>query len=368
MNIKFINLLRFILIFLIIRQFIWIITTNSSFFSKTFNYQQLTDFYQHSQFAQTPEDRINIIQDEDLYAYSGWHYLTTSQLDSINIEHPPLGKYLIGLSILLTGNQNIGQIFWGLCFTILLYLLGKKIMNNSLLALLAVLLFTQEALFKEQMTHSLLDLIQGVFLLILLLITLLKPKYRIFYQGISLGCIASIKFPSIALIALITLFIYNFLQDKKSLIKNTLTISFVCLAVYLLSYSPFFIKYQNPIHFYNLQLRALKIQLSHVPEYPKGQVFNVLLFDRWLSWWGTKDFIKSGYWNIMWPVLIISFVISLRTKFKKNLLINLWIISYLCFIASRLFFPRYLLLLLPFLYLNLCYNFKSLNIFKDHES
>ena len=69
--------------------------------------------------------------------------------------------------------------------------------------------------------------------------------------------------------------------------------------------------------------------LSHVPEYPKAQVFNVLLFNRWLSWWGEKGYIKTSSWNFLWPILTINFFLTLF-EFRKNLLINLWTLFYLC--------------------------------------
>jgi len=324
-----------------------------------FNFQKLEKLYNHSQFAPKPEERIFIIQDEDLYAYAGFQYLKTGKLDSINIEHPPLGKYFIGLSILVFNNQNVGQIIWGGLFLFLLYLFAKKVLKSKSLALLLVLFFSQELLFKDQLIYSLLDLPLGVFLLLFFLKSLEKkvsPK-TIFIQGLSLGAIASIKYPTTALIAFVTLVVYYLLTKKEKIFNRLIIIGFIALGVFLISYLPFFIKNPSFISFYNLQFKALKIHLSHVPEYPKGQVFNVLLLNRWLSWWGDKNYIKTGFWNFIWPILTINFFITFL-KFKKNLLINLWSFFYLSFISIRLFFPRYLFLLLPFFYIQLFFNIK----------
>ena len=136
-------------------------------FTQKFDFQKLDHLYKKSQFAKDTSDRQLIIQDHDLYAYAGWTYLATGNLETVNIEHPPLGKYLVGLSILLFGNQNIGQLFWGFLFLLLFYQLTLKITKNVFLSLLIVFLFSLEKIFQDQLTHSLLNLPLAVFLIIL---------------------------------------------------------------------------------------------------------------------------------------------------------------------------------------------------------
>ncbi|MFC1711433.1 glycosyltransferase family 39 protein [Patescibacteria group bacterium] len=353
----------FTLIALIFLSLFKIINNGKDKYLVKFNYDNLSKLYNSSQFATQPENRKNIIQDEDLYAYVGYKYLTSGEIDKINIEHPPLGKYFIGLSTLIFKNQNIGQIIWGLIFLALLFLLAQKTLKYKTLSLLVIFFLTQERLFTEQVTTSLLDIVQGVFLLVFLLLSLTKKSTNkvLLAQGISLGTIASIKYPTIAIVVLITWILYKVIKKTsfKIIKKEFFYLSISAAIVFLLTYLPFYFKNPSPLSFLKLQEKALRIHLSHVPEYPKLQVFNVLLFDRWLTWWGEKSFIKTGFWNIGWPILILSFFASL-TKIKQNLLIKLWALLYLLFLSLRLFFPRYLFLLLPFLYLNLCYNFQRL--------
>jgi predicted membrane-bound dolichyl-phosphate-mannose-protein mannosyltransferase len=357
------KLIFYILTALIIFSFSLSVFRNISHYTTPLNMNALKNLYENSQYAELPENRKKIMQDEDLYAYAGWHYLTTGKLDRVNIEHPPLGKYLIGLSVLIFNNQNIGQIFWGVLAITLLYFLSKKYLRSPSLNLVVVLLLTQEKLFKEQITHSLLDIILLVFLLMFLLLLTNKKQAdkKAIPQGIVLGTIASIKYPSIAAVIFAVWLVFKFINKKnlQQLIKNTVVLTVTAGTVFLLTYIPFFIKNPNPLNFIRLQEKALRIHLSYVPEYPKFQVFNVLLFDRWLSWWGEKDFIETGYWNIFWPIATIVFLASL-IKPKKLLPIKLCSLFYLLFLSSRLFFPRYLFLLLPFLYLNLCYTLQGI--------
>jgi predicted membrane-bound dolichyl-phosphate-mannose-protein mannosyltransferase len=341
------------------------------FYKTKFDINYLTYLYNHSQFSEKPQNRQLTIQDEDLYAYTGWNYLKTGEVNKINIEHPPLGKYLIGISIIIFNNQNIGQLIWALIFLGLLYKLSNLVLKNKSLSLLVVLFFIQEQLFFEQITHSLLDIILGVFLLIFLLASLQKKLKTTRWQiieGLSLGAIASIKYPTIAGIAFFTLIIFNLLTKEKNILRHFITTGLLASFVFLCSYLPFFIKNPSAISFVNLQIKALKLWLSNVPEYPKFQVFNVLFLNRWLSWWGDKSYIKTNNWNIAWPILTTNFFIGLiNIGNRKNLLIILWCLFYLLSLSLKLFFPRYLILLLPFLYISLCYNLKRLFLFLNHK-
>ncbi len=365
------NLLFLALVSFVGWSFISFISTHLSYYKTPFDNQKMADLFTHSQFAPNPQDHLLIIRDEDLYAYAGWYYLKTGVLDKVNIEHPPLGKYFIGLSIFLFNNQNVGQIFWSLTFLILLYILAQKYLQNKVLAILVVLLSSQEILFEEQLGKSLLDLPLAVFLLLLFLTQTYYKRIsnHALLSGLCLGAIASIKYPLIAAIAWVTLAVYGYFKKEKNRLNKFMVITVTAGLVFLLTYLPFFLKNPTPISFITLQTKALKLWLSNVPEYPKFQVFNVLFFDRWLSWWGNKGYIKTGYWNILWPISTAIFFLELiKIRLKKNLLINLWCLFYLLGTSFKLFFPRYLLLLLPFLYLNLCYNLKSLFLFLYHKS
>jgi hypothetical protein len=353
MKIKIINLFLILLIILAAGFFLF---KNLAFYQQPFNADQLSELYSQSQFAEKPEKRKLIIQDYDLYAYAGYQYLITDKLDQVNIEHPPLGKYLIGLSIFLFKNQNIGQLIFGIIFLLLFYKLSFKITKNTPLSLLLVLIFFQEKIFQEQLTHSLLDLSLGLFLIIFFLSLInqtRKNKLNLIIRGLSLGAIAGIKYPTTAFLVWLTMFFYLFLKKEKGIIRKVFISTFIAIIFFLTLYFPFFIKNPNPLSFYNLQVKALKIHLSHVPEYPKAQVFNVLFLNRWLTWWGNKEYIKTEFWNILWPILTLNFILTLifLKKTQSNLLINLWSSIYLISLSWRLFFPRYLFLLLPFLYL-----------------
>jgi hypothetical protein len=91
-----------------------------------------------------------------------------------------------------------------------------------------------------------------------------------------------------------------------------------------------------------------------------GNIFQMILLNKWYRWWG-HSYGKIDEWRYTWPLLCIGFMVALIFKIKnfaKNhkmgqepiLLLLIWSVVYLLFLIFIPVWPRYLLLLLPFLY------------------
>ena len=348
-----------VLIFLI---FCYQVIANRSAYSYAYNYQDAQQLYENSQFSSDLSKRSQIINDEDLYAYAGYSYLTQGGLDTINIEHPPLGKYLFGISILLFHNPNIIQIPLAALLLFLLYRISHKILGNTILAALIPLALLFENLFKTQLTHSLLDLPQATMIALFILILMSRSSSLINQSiklGLVLGAVASIKYPATALL-LTCVYLINLLKNSekiKSVLISTIILGSTALSFFLLMYIPLLIN-QGIGGFVATQIGALRIHLSHVPEYPPLAPLKVLLFNQWPVWFDAAHPIHTlTEWNFLWPVLGIGVLISplVLTLISKKpskifpLLLFTWL--YFAFINSRLFFPAYLFLILPYLYL-----------------
>jgi len=335
-------------------------------FLQRFDAKALENLYQHSQFSQNPADRTEIIRDHDLYAYSGWYYLKTGDLRMVNIEHPPLGKYLIGLSILLFHNQNIMQIPLAITLLWITYLLAYKILKSPWLAVLVPLALILENLFLKQTTQSLLDLPQAV--VIGLFCYLALAKKNPYLLGILLGAVSSIKFPATAIILGLSFLIHSALTNKRQSIKAGIVVLITALGFYLLTYTPLFLK-QGPAGVASLHIRALKIHLSHLPKYPPFVPLKVMFLNQWPVWWDEKNPIhQTEEWNIFWPVLGAAILLSplfywlkyKKSEKKQHLLFFLFNWLYFIFLNSRLFFPSYLFLILPYFYLFFIWEIKLL--------
>lgn len=70
------------------------------------------------------------ISDSELYSYVGYRYMQGENPSLLNPEHPPLGKYLIGISILLFNNENVILLIIGFLCLILVFLITYLISHS----------------------------------------------------------------------------------------------------------------------------------------------------------------------------------------------------------------------------------------------
>jgi predicted membrane-bound dolichyl-phosphate-mannose-protein mannosyltransferase len=360
---KFLNTL---IIITLVFFFIIKIYQNIDSYASKFDYSRLNNLYQYSQYALNPNNRLYVMQDWDLYAYAGYTYLTTGKIDSINIEHPPLGKYLYGISILLFNNASILQIPFAIIFLYLSFHLAKIFLSSALFSYLIVFLLINESLFSIQLRYSLLDLMEIDFILLFIYLISKKSTNKLngIFLGFYLGIVASIKFPVTAIILSFSYLIYLLINHRfKSIISN-IKVIFLGILIFLFSYLPLFIN-KGVNGFIQLQIHALRIHLSHVPEYPPFAPLKVMILNQWPVWWDKINPIwKTQEWNLFWPFLAIAICLSPivywqnKNDLKKLSLFFLFTWVYFVFINTRLFFPGYLLLILPQAYILLFWEIK----------
>lgn len=354
--------MNLLLKFLILLSFVSAIFLNSPKFVSKFDYGKTKTDFENSPYIQGNNYRT-IIQDEDFYALQGYIYANQIDLNRTIYGHPPFGQFLIGLSVILTGNQNIIQILISLSALSAFYFLSKEVLKNVSLSLLSTLMLSLEPLFREQVSTSLLDIDILLFLILTLLFTLksLTGKKWVMVSMIFLGFFSSVKFPANSVVLIITIVIFYFIIKRfdliKSLIKNIIIVPFI----YFILFIPFIEKVTLQ-RFFDLQIFAVKYQRSHLPNYPKFEIWRLLLFNSWRTWWGNEPFISVPYFQLLWPISTLSAVsVSLLAILKKIklekeiILILLWCFLYLAFSSFHVLFPRYLLLLLPFMYLIMIY-------------
>lgn len=304
--------------------------------------------YQISQWV-VPNSK-NSIGDDGLYAYAGYKYVFSGMNPILNsAEVPPLGKYLIGLTIVIFNNQNIFGLLTGLSALSAFYLLNTMLFKKRILAFLPVFIFSLEPLFWEQLQANYLDLLYLSFLMMSFFFVL-KKKY--FLASFFVGCFAATKFPPTSVFVALSLLIYVFVISRKDIWK--LLTSFVLWpTVFVLSYFRFFTFGNGPIEF----LKVIKYFLHYYQIGVKSQdhtmVFDLLLRGKLNTWWGS-GVLNVGEWTILWPAIFALALLSVfyYRKILKGgfVLIGSWVILYFTFLLIIPVVPRYLLLLLPFLY------------------
>lgn len=302
----------------------------------------------------------NSIGDDGLYAYVGWNYITGGDPTLLNAEIPPVGKYIIGIGEITFQNQNILILLVGLSCLGVLYLVNIRIFKDKLLSFIPVFLFSFDPLFSSQLRAPYLDTMYLLFLLLALLCTLQK---RYVLSSLMLGLFAATKFPAGSLFLFAPIFTWVFLYDRKGFKKYLISLLLWPL-VFLLSYTMYFVKGGSMIGFLGVQKWIVHFYQTGVKSSP-GIVYPMILFGNWYTWFGGLQ--KVSEWNLLWPISFIGSVfaalplapqIILRSKRLKSkdeaiVLVLFWVISYLMFLSFTPVFPRYLLLLLPFMY-NLC--------------
>lgn len=314
-----------------------------------FNPDYWEDRYLQSQWV--VGDSKNPIGDDGLYAYAGWEYIHGKDPTILNAEMPPLGKYLIGLSILVFGNQNLFALICGALVLVSFYKLNLCVFKEKFLAFLPVFFFSLEPIFYGQLRAPFLDLLQLLFLILTLFFLI---KDRIFLTVIFLGMMISVKATS-ALFLLITLTIlsYLFFRKKKELIKSFFIFLPISLLVFVLTYVRFFMLGHNFWEF----LKVQKWIINFYAIGAKGEALNVwqmFLLGRWSTWWG--GLTRVDEWMITWPILLITLFIAifmLKNSWRREshfFLLTFWVFVYLIFLSFIPTWPRYLLLVLPFMY------------------
>lgn len=293
----------------------------------------------------------NPIGDDGLFAYAAWKYIHGETPISIVPEYPPLGKYILGVSILLFQNQNIFSLLVGILVLIVFYLFNMDLFSkNKLFAFIPVFLFSLEPIFYQQLRAPYFDLFYLLFLLLTFLF-LFRKKY--FLSSFFLGAFASIKFPSLVVVVLIAILFYflvskDYLSFKKSLISLPLI-----LIVYIASYFRYFWLGNNFIEFLGLQKWIINFYLIGA----KGKLFSVfplLITGSWNTWWA--GIIKVAEWNIFWPIIFFISIIALlkilinKEFSNKFFFLSLWLLFLFLFLSVIPVWPRYLLLALPFMY------------------
>lgn len=290
------------------------------------------------------------VGDDGLYAYAGWEYIHGRDPTSLNAEMPPLGKYLIGLSILIFSNQNIFALICGILVLVVFYKLNKSVFKSSFLALMPVVAFSFEPLFWQQLRAPFLDL---AYLLFLLLTFSLFLSQRLFLAAVFLGLMAATKASaSTFLLVGLTTILYFVFRKKWNLLKRWLFLLPISLASFTLTYLRYFWLGHSLREFLGVQKWILNFYQTGAKA-AFGGVWRMLLTGKWLTWW--NGIVAVSEWWIGWTILLLAFigywvVVIFRRKFDNSLLLSVWLLIYLLFLSFIPVWPRYLLLVLPFLY------------------
>lgn len=314
------------------------------------------DYYQHSRYFQG--DKADYLpSDEQVHAIRGWQFVVKLQDPEETLhDHPLLGTYLIGLSILVFGNPYVFSLFAGLLILVLIGKISQEISGDKTLVLLAVLIVAWEPLFAEQLTASLLDIY-----LLLFSLGALWGYVRWWRTGkfgdialaqLCLGLAFATKFfitsmPLFAALYLPTIFSGNF----RRFLTQTRALVFTALGFFLGNLTYFFY-HPSLVSFARFQ-RYLLSWWAGTPTIKPGGVWSLVFENRWQTWWGDEAVVAVSGWWFGWPLFISLGLLSLpclwlaRKQSLGTASLYLFLVLNLGLFSLSLVFPRYLVLILP---------------------
>lgn len=338
----------FFVIFLII-YILHIFWSQQAIFTGIFDPGYWKERYETSQWSLPLSQRV--IGDDGLYLIEGYLLAEGGDPSQYNAEVPPLGKYLIGASIKLFSNGNMYGYITTLLLVVAVWILAKRVTGNSQVAWTTLLLFVTDPLITSQFSLTMLDSLQSLFLVLHLIgLHILMQKRHMKWSiisGIFLGLFAGSKAPLFAPIIMITGIAAIWFTSKR--------ITWVCMYVFsaILTYFslhiPYFFYGHTLIDWLKLQKWIISFYLSSKLDPNVGSVFTTLLANQ------TKDLFSDTWsssveWSIVWPIITVLSIASYRSMKSKLLLTTLFLL--LCLFAIRPFWVRYLILILPLLYIS----------------
>lgn len=305
----------------------------------------------------------SIIPDEIFEAFAGGAFLRGLNPILITHDHPPLGRYIISLSILLFDNANTIMLPLFLLAIGGIFLIGYEIFGNVFLSLIPVGIFINEPLFMDKIIYTPLpEPIQLPFILFsfYFFIKAIESKKYIYWYiatSIMIGIIISTRFfitgAVISCSMIIFMLLKNRLGKKTFIFISTLPLSLIVL---LLSYTRTIQSGSSILHIFGIQ--------RYILEYHKSKFilpftfWDLLFFNRWHTWWGNWAIISDNQWFILWPVAtIVSFIAFISHIIKKIRLYDaefflcIWFFLQVIVFSTGYTSTRYFLPFLPILYI-----------------
>lgn len=333
------------------------------FFTKGYNaqYESLKSAYYNSQYVK--KENPGIMPDETFESFVGGAFVRGVNPILIVHEHPPLGRYIIGLSTILFDNAKT-LILPSLLVSIFgIYLIGKIILKNTLFALIPLGIFINEPLFVSKLAIApLLEPIQLPFVIFSLYFFIrgIESKKSLFWfmaTFIMVGSVASIRFFILGAALFISMLIYMILRKKldKKVAQFVISLPF--------SFIPLFASYTKTILDGYSFFQILAVQ-KYIFAYHNSKIiapfsfWDLLMLNRWHTWWGDRRILHDVHWIITWPISAFlsyaSLVLILLKKMKVSepgKVLFIWIVVYSLLLSIGTSTTRYFLPLLPFLYI-----------------
>lgn len=319
-------------------------------------YKGLRDAYDGSQYRQ--KEHAGLIPDETVFSYASGAYARGVDPILINSEHTPLGKYLIGLFIIIMKNDKFIVIPSALLVLFGVWILGRMTFKDNVAALIPVVFLATEPLFLGQIrTAPLLDIIQLPWILFAIVAFLWEKQHgRFLVTAIMVGLVMATKSIVPAILLVVTFVSYLGLQRLWKHMAKLLLWLWISGIIFVASYTRTFMSGYTFADFIGFQKWIFLYQQSKLI-FPFS-VWRFLLFNEWQAWWGDMRILAADDWRWTWPVSTVLGVMAVgllafrKISFKEPIaLLTLWFVVMSAFLSLGVVSSRFFLPLFPVSYI-----------------
>lgn len=303
------------------------------------------------------------IPDEAVNSYAGGAYVKGILPQLIAPDTPPLGRYVIGLSAIIFGNENVLVGSITTLSLIFLFLLGNQVFKNSLISLIPVVLVSSERIFLNQFVYT--PLLDGMQLCFLLATFFFFNKANYFLMALFLGLFISTKFYITGITIIFAVFFVLIIHKNIKDFLLALISSAISILILLMTYIRSFWFGYNVKSFLGIQKYILLYHKSQL--ILPFSIWPLLLLNKWHVWFGNKAVISDSQWQITWPIITIISAITILfyifKKIQKNIHVEIlmaWSVLYILFFSFGQISSRYLVIYIPVLYIISVYGLMEL--------
>lgn len=349
-----------IFIFLIAINILIFVNKNKGIYFQKYDYSYWQNRFDHSQYAQGDKGAY-ILSDAELNTFRGYQYVQRKiDLENFLPGHPPLASYLLGFSIAIFSNQYVVSLIFGVITLFFLYKIGVLVTDNKLLSVVITFLFSLEPIFLTQLNDSMLDIFQLCFGLgaIFFYLKWIKNNRFIFlvFSQILVGFVLSSKFFLSGSPLPIALTISVVLLNNFKKFKQYIYSLFYIAIGFLIGHLSYFFYHPSIISFIKYQRYIIEWWFGS-PQTKPLQVWDMIFFNRWHTWWGNLDIVPIDIWRFTWPVIFLVSILSIllfklhRVTTRYVLPLYLWLVISLTLYSFETVYPRHLLFIFPVAYL-----------------
>lgn len=325
-------------------------------FLESFDPQYMREYYYASQWRIPHSQRV--MGDNELFPYGGYELINGADPFDVNPETPPLGKYLLGLSIKLFGSPSVLNVPLFFITALLFLNISKFLIKEKSRQLLALTLFLLSPMVASQIPLRLLELPQltvflGHILLLFLLISSKSKSRNNIYSilaGVLLGAFVGIK-PGAFVFAILLADVLVLVQSKK--LFQIIPIVIFSGLTYLAIYLQYFLLGHSLQEWLSSQIWIAHFHLDSGLKANPLDVISTISLGLFKGWWEEANWHFINEWSALWLLGLGALIYSLFKKIrgqKFTIFDNFVIFVCLGLLATNLaipFWPRYLILLGP---------------------